>query len=203
MKKILIILFVALFSVDGYTQTENKKSLNPGFEIGVNYSLLQAEKELPSNYVIDNSAGFQFALNLEWKLLEALSIQPSLGLSMNKSLVTTTGFNLHYNTSYYDVFPVALEGGLRTLYYPFQTNKKPFISAGLLYMQPLEKLYSSTSYGYGKNFALDIGFGIQNSFGKLNLSPEIRYTLGLSNVNRNPAFSDLSYNRIAVIFTFN
>lgn len=205
MKKALIIISFALLASSISAQDEcTPKKLEAGFDVGVNYSILQAEKGLPSPYFIDNSAGFQFALNLEWNLLKSLSLQPALGVSINNSRVPNEYNYWHSyppgNQASYSIFPVALESALKARYYPFQGTNKPFITAGLLYMHPLEETYSSSQYTNSGTFAIDFGIGIENSFfGKLNFSPEIRYSLGLSNVNKNPAFKDLSYNRIAVI----
>lgn len=201
MKKALIILLLATIALSIQAQNEcTPKKLKAGFEMGVNYSILQAEGGLASPYYIDNSAGFQFALNLEWKLLKFLSLQPALGVSINNSRVTNE-YNYWYNTqSSYEVFPVALEGALKARYYPVQGSNKPYITAGLLYMHPLEESYSSSQFSNASTFAIDFGIGLENSFfGRINISPEIRYTLGLSNVNLNPALKKLSYNRIAVV----
>lgn len=201
MKKALIIISLAFLASSISAQDEcTPKKLEAGFDVGVNYSILQAGEQLPSPYFIDNSAGFQFALNLEWNLLKSLSLQPALGVSINNSRVTNEYNYLYSNPSSYNIFPVALESALKARYYPFQGTNKPFITAGLLYMHPLEESYSSSQFTNSGTFAIDFGIGIENSFfGKLNFSPEIRYTLGLSNVNKNPALKDLSYNRIAVI----
>lgn len=201
MKKALMIILISFMASSIYGQnTCSPKKLEAGFEVGVNYSFLQAKEGLASPYYIDNSAGFQFALNLEWNLLKFLSLQPALGVSINNSRVTNE-YNYWYNTqSSYKVFPVALESALKARYYPVQGSSKPYITAGLLYMHPLEESYSSSQFSNASTFAIDFGIGLENSFfGKLSFAPEIRYTLGLSNVNLNPSFKDISYNRIAVI----
>lgn len=204
MKKLFIIILLAVLAKGSYAQSEcSPKKLEAGFEAGINYSFLQAAEGIPSPYYIDNSAGFQFALNLEWNVLKFFSIQPALGISINNAAVTNEHDYWYNYRSSYDIFPVALEGALKARYYPVQGTKKPYLTAGLLYMHPLEKSYSSARFNNGGTFAIDFGIGIENRyFGRFNLSPEIRYSIGLSNVNRNPAFKELSYNRIAVVIGF-
>ncbi len=204
MKKSLIIILLGVLAMGSYAQDDcTPAKLEAGFEAGINYSFLEAAEGIPSPHYIDNSAGFQFALNLEWHLLKFLSIQPALGISINNAAVTNEP-NYWYNyQSSYDVFPVALEGAIKARYYPVQGTKKPYLTAGLLYMYPLEKTYVSSHFDNAATFAIDLGIGIKNRFfGKFNVSPEIRYSFGLSNVNLNPGFKELNYNRIAVVIGF-
>ena len=79
----------------------------------------------------------------------------------------------------------------------------PYILAGPNFRLPLKnKSKSSTEFENKPDLTLDFGIGLENRLKYFIFAPEIRYSLGLLNVNENPTFQSLNYHNISLVLNF-
>ncbi len=174
------------------------EKVRAGFSLGINHSLLQSNKGLSENMMIHNDIGFQMDMMVEYVLNDRMLINSAFGFSLNDSKVLSGTHELPY-----DVFGLSADFMIHGIYRFSTSAFRPYILIGpsLMWPMDIDRNYSA-QYPAGKNLAADIGFGLEKVFGFLSISPELRYSWGLSNVNANPALISLTYHRVSFSFKF-
>jgi hypothetical protein len=80
---------------------------------------------------------------------------------------------------------------------------KPYFFVGPKVKIPLTKQNTaSTIYSGNTDLAIDFGIGLDNVFSQFNFSPELRYSYGLLNVNKNPTFRSIYSHSFSLVFKF-
>jgi hypothetical protein len=204
MKKSFLITCVALNTCTILAQTtENKDNskLKFGFNFGTNYSLLNTKKELPSNTAIYNGFGTKLGLMMDYSITPSLLFSPKIEMAFNKSGAVTT--NSDNTRSTYKVFETTIEMMTHLVYKIGDKKTLPYLLLGPNFRMPLEKKSnSSSSFNNKSDLAIDFGLGLENKLKNFTLAPEIRYSLGLLNVNKNPALQELNYHNISLVLNF-
>jgi hypothetical protein len=197
---IISFVFIAtmLFAITSNAQPTKK--FNFGFSVGTNYSLLQSKVNLPDYFTIDNGFGFQLGVLMDYNLNSHFVISPKVELGFNQSTIALKQNTLH---DVYQVFPASLD--LMThMKYRFGNGKiTPNVFIGPHIKIPLyfEEL-ASTQYKTNLDFAIDFGVGFDWKLKYFTLAPEVRYSLGMLNVNGDPSFQKLNFNQIAFMIQF-
>ncbi|MEM5567122.1 porin family protein [Psychroserpens sp. AS72] len=201
MKSVVLSIVLLVGSFVGFSQSEkesNEKKLKYGFNLGVNYSNLLAKESLPNNSDIYNEIGFSAGLIMNYKLTEDLSISPKVELSINKSGIKTT--NNDDSVSLYKIFPASLDIMTHLIYKIGNGNTTPYVLVGpKLNLPVFGKSKSDYEYKNSTDFSIDLGIGLENKLKHFSISPEIRYSLGLFNINENPNFKTLNYHKISLV----
>lgn len=204
MKKVVLSVVLSIYSIVGFSQSENNdvdSKIRFGFNLGGNYSILQSKESLPSGTEIYNGVGFKIGLFMDYSLSKNLLLSPKTELSFNNSGVETVNNDNSIPT--YQVFPISLDIMTHFVYKIGDGKVTPYLLAGPNFRLPLKnKSKSSTEFKNKPDFAIDFGIGLENSLKYFIFAPEIRYSLGLLNVNENPTFQTLNYHNISLIFNF-
>lgn len=204
MKKVAVFVVSILIGSLSYSQAENStqdKRLKFGFNLGTNYSLLRHDGAYPTNATPSSGLGFQLGVFADFRLNSYLAIAPKAELSFNNADVDFTLSD--GSVSNYEVLPTTINF---MSHFVFRNNSKsfsPYCYIGPNIKIPLEKKSgSTTSYPSGTDFAIDFGLGLDKTFDSFNFAPELRYSFGLLDVNKNPALNSLTFHSVALIFNF-
>jgi len=204
MKKSILIFCVALNTCTLLAQTKENKNDNKlkfGFNFGTNYSLLNTKKELPSNTAIYNGFGTKLGLMMDYAITPSFLFSPKIEMAFNKSGAVIT--NSDNSRSTYKVFETTIEMMTHLVYKIGEKKTLPYILLGPNFRVPHEKKSNNSSNFKNKSdLAIDFGLGLENTLKNFTLSPEIRYSLGLLNINQNPALQNLNYHNVFLVLNF-
>jgi hypothetical protein len=200
MKKVVVTASLLLCMNSLFSQIEStseKKGLF-GFNIGFNHSNLQAQKPISNDGEIYNGAGFRLGLLLDHHLNKNLSFVPKAELSFNNSIIVFPSSNAGYQ-----VMPISTELMAHVVFKKSEGDIKPYFLFGPNFKLPVNLDSKSTNtFGTSKDLAIDLGIGMEKPLLHFIFAPEIRYSYGLSNVNRNPLMTSLHYHNITLAFNF-
>ena len=204
MKNVILSVVMSIIPIVGFSQSETKdidSKLKFGFNIGVNHSNVQTQESIPNNSEIYNGYGFNVGLILDYKLNNNLLFSPKTELSFNKSGIEST-----YNdnsTTEYKVFPASLDIMTHMVYRIGNGKTKPYILTGPKFSIPIFfNSKSSLDFKNKSDFSIDFGIGLENKLKYFFFAPEVRYSLGLRNINENPMFQTLNYHKLSFLFNF-
>ncbi len=204
MKNIIIILSVLLYSSIVFSQADNNTvntKIKYGFDIGTNYSILQAKETLPNNAKRVNGIGICLGSFLDYSFNDNFIISPKIQLSLYNSGVEFT--HQDNSKSTYEVFPLSLNLMTHLSYKIKKRKHTPYLFVGPNLQIPISKrLHSSSTFYTAKNLALDFGIGLENTMKSFIFAPELIYSWGLVNINQNPALQRLYFHNISLIINF-
>ena len=204
MKKHLLTFALAFCTFVVFAQSESKNTDSKfqfGFNVGANYSLLHSKEALQDGLEIYNGIGAKVGVFMDYSLSNRLLISPKTELAFNKSRVELT--NLNNLISTYKVFPITLDVMAHFVYKLGNGKTIPYILAGPNFRLPLQKKsISSSDFNNNADFAVDFGIGIEKRINNFIFAPEMRYSLGLLNVNEHPGLPLLYYHNISLVLNF-
>lgn len=204
MKKVVLSVVLSIYAIIGFSQSENNDTNSKfrfGFNLGVNYSMLQPKEGLLSRSEIYNGVGFKLGLMMDYALSKNLSVSPKTELSFNHSGVESE--NNDNSLTNYKVFPISLDIMAHLVYKIGDGKTTPYLLAGPNFRLPLKnKPKSSAEFKTQPDFAIDFGIGLENGLKYFIFAPELRYSLGLLNVNGYPLIESLNYHNISLTFNF-
>lgn len=183
------------------SETESTKNkLRFGFNFGANYSLLQSNEELPTYSKIYNGVGAKVGLLMDYSISKNLLFSPKTEIVFNKSGVKTT--NANNSISDYEVLPISLNIMTHFVYKIGKGSTVPYLLIGPSLNLSLKRAKLQTDFQSKSNFTIDFGIGLENTFQHFIFAPEIRYSLGLLNINSNPIIKSLNYHSISIVLNF-
>ena len=205
MKKLFVLTLALSSTILGFSQTESRKpdhKFRFGFNIGTSYSNLQSKETFPVYAKISNGVGLGLGVFMDYSISKSIFISPIFELSYNSCSVE---FNkdIDYATTTYKILPFSLD--LMThIHYKMNNRKmKPYLYTGPNFKIPLTgKQKSKTDIKTNPDFAIDFGIGFENKMRYFIFAPELRYSLGLLNINQHPILPDLYFNKISLILNF-
>ena len=204
MKIIILSISFLLSSLIGFSQTksmDNQSKFNFGFNLGGNYSILQAKEELPNNAKISNGFGFNIGVFMDYSISESFLVSPKLELSLYQSSVDFE--NIAPPNSTYSVFPVSLNLMTHFVFKIGKGKMAPYIFVGPNIKIPIsQKPVISTEFYTSTDFSIDFGIGLENKMKHFVFAPELKYSLGLLNVNQNPSLQTLNFHTISLLLNF-
>ena len=204
MKKNILTITLVFCVFVVFSQSENKKSdtkLRFGFNLGTNYSFLQSKKSLPSNAKIYTGIGSKLGVFMDYSISKNFLFSPKTELAFNKSEVKTT--NNDNSISTYKIFPISIDIMTHFVYKIGERKTVPYLLFGPNLRLPLEKNSKSSSAFKNKpDLAIDFGIGLENKLKDFIFAPEIRYSMGLLDVNENPTLQTLKYHNISLVLNF-
>jgi hypothetical protein len=130
----------------------------------------------------------------ELRLGKRFVITPKADLSFNAGQVNQSNTN-------YDVSASSLELMGHLKYRFAKSNFSPYVLAGPNYRIPLSTR-SDNVVPTRNDLAIDVGLGLDIPLIGFKISPEVRYSYGLTNVTNSESFSDLNHHNIAVSLIF-
>lgn len=173
---------------------EKPKFATFGFDIGVNRSNLQFGETQTDGDQITNGLGYRLGIVSNFQFTRRFSFSPKAELSFNATRLDQS------NTSY-NVNGTNLEFLGHFKYKLMKSNFSPYVIAGPNLRVPLYK--DTDKYVPTKeDVAIDFGAGLDIPLKAFKLSPELRYSYGLSNITESSEFSDLQYHNISLSLIF-
>lgn len=177
---------------------KNNKRIEFGFNFGVNRTLTKLEG-LVETAVIQNKTGVRAGIFAVFNYNEIISFLPKLEVSVNNYKIA---FN-DTSETIEDYFPMPLSFNLafHTKFKSPNGKLKPFFTFGPSLKLPL---HSKDANGnrpikYIPNLTLDASIGLEKLFKNFALSPEIRYSHGLINININENIDDIKLHTLSLI----
>jgi hypothetical protein len=204
MKKFIFAAILAFCTFVAFAQVENNDiegKLRFGFNLGANYSFLQTKDPLLGNAEMYNGIGAKFGVFMDYPISRSFLFSPKTELAFSKSGIETT--NNDNSISTYKVFPITLDIMSHFVYKIGNGNAIPYLLAGPNFRLPLKnKSKSSNEFKNRADLAIDFGIGLENRLKYFIFAPEIRYSLGLLNINENPTFQTLNYHNVSLVLNF-
>ena len=192
------------FTLSAFAQTETSVAkLHFGFNLGFNYSNLQATKSNLSAAEVrtENNLGIRMGIITEYEMGKHFSFSQKTEMAFNDGKVSLHKSGDEYET--YNIVPVTIE--LPTHFqYKFKAEKSsPYVLFGVCYKlafideknPPLEMTKTT-------DVALDLGIGFNRIFPSFNFAPELRYSYGLMNLSSVDAISNLKMHSVSLLFNF-
>jgi hypothetical protein len=204
MEKLILVVMLILCSFVGNSKSNQEqvdKKLVYGFSLGANYMQLKPFDAMPDNAEINTGFGFKTGILIDYAFAKHFAFSPKVELSFNSTNVDQTySGNLHKE---YQVLPIGLELMPHFVYKIGSGKSIPYVLFGPNLKIPLNKVDDpSDGYSTKVDCALDFGFGLDNKLMFFNIAPEIRYSLGLFNVNGNPTLPPFKSNSISLVLIF-
>lgn len=206
MKKVIFALTFLVTSFTLYAQNKaypSGKRTKYGINFGLNYSNV-INKDLPSNGSISNDLGFQLGVLADYKIsrsTDQLSISPKAELAFTSGQVNFT--NPNSPDLNYLVMPVFLGLGVDFVFILDQGDFSPYFYAGLSTQFPIANTTSTDLiYPTKTNLGLNIGIGLEKIVYYFNVAPELRYSLGLTNISKDSNLGALRLHTLSFIINF-
>lgn len=172
-----------------------------GFNLGANYSNLQSKEMLPDNAKISNGVGFSLGVFMDYAITGNFIFSPKSELAFYNSSVD---FLHSDNSNYaYEIYPMSLNFMAHFAYKIKKSKVVPYFFAGPNVKIPISKKPDSSSEFYtNTDFAIDFGIGFENRIKRFIFAPELKYSLGLLNINQNPSLQTLNFHTLSLILNF-
>lgn len=204
MKKHILTVVLACCAFVVFSQSEKQKvedKFRFGFNLGTNYSLLLSAETLPKNSEIYGGFGAKLGVFMEYSLAKHFLFSPKAEFAFNKSGIETT--NSDQSKSTYSVFPLSIDFMTHFLYKFGDKKTAPYLLLGPNFRLTLDQnARSSSAFKKNPDLAIDFGIGLENKFKQFIFAPELRYSLGLLNINNNPTFQTLKYHNVSLVLNF-
>ena len=199
MKKVVVFALFAMVLTPSFGQEKSKKEaeVKPkfatfGFSAGINRSNLSFRAEDRNFSDITNGLGYRFGVISNFRLGSHLSVAPKMELSFNASKIERDGVS-------YEMNPLNIEF-IGHLKYKFLKGRfSPYVIAGPNMRVPVK---SGSMTFTNRDIAIDVGVGLDIPLFKLGISPELRYSFGVSEMMEETAFRNVKYHNIALVLNF-
>jgi hypothetical protein len=200
MKKIVLNATMMLLVAKSFCQTQDSTSkIKWGFNLGFNYSNLQI-RNIDPTIQYSNSVGFRLGIIMDWKLTNRLSFSPKTEMSFSDSKIILS--QNPDDKKFYQVYPALLDFASHLTYKLFNRTTTPYILFGPTYKVPIT---GDKNIQYATNrsdIALDFGIGLDKKLRKINIAPELRYSLGLNNLSCINGVGRLYFHTVTLILNF-
>jgi len=172
----------------------DRKIATFGFSFGINRSNLQFGAGQENGDQIVNGMGYRLGVVSELRLGKRFVVSPKADLSFNAGQINQA------NTDY-AVSASSLELMAHLKYRLMRSNFSPYILAGPNYRVPLANR-NNEAVPTSSDVAIDVGVGLDIPLIGFKMSPELRYSYGLTNITNSDEFSDINHHNIALSLIF-
>ncbi len=204
MKKVVFAIIGSLLFTISLAQiapTHHHKRLQFGFDLGVNYSYLLHNNELPGNAEDIGGIGFRLGSFAAYAVSQHISVVPRAEISFQSADIIFT--NTDGSTTTYEIMPTSLEFAMHFNFRKATGVLRPHFLFGPNVRIPVSKNgQSQPEFATATDIALDIGIGFEKLLKNLQVGPEFRYSFGLLDINRNPALNKLMLHSVAMVINF-
>ena len=194
MKNVAIAVILSMVVVPSFAQIgkdSKEKFATFGFNGGINRSNLSFASTQADGDLITNGLGYRMGVISNFQFTHRFSIAPKAELSFNSSALSSNGSDL--------VSPTNLEVIAHLKFKLRKGSLSPYFIIGPNFRVPVTGVNKDDLIPTKENVALDVGVGLDVPFFKYRISPELRYSYGLMNINRNSSVSDLKYHNISLV----
>ena len=202
MKKVILVLGFVAGSLNLFAQSESAtadKRLKLGFNVGTNYSNVYTQEDLPANADLSNNIGLRLGILADYKLLNFLSVAPKVEMSFNNGRVQFSD----PAQNEYKIMPIGVDFITHFIFKKENERLSPYLLIGPNFRLPItKKIDNPTVYPTSHDFAIDVGIGLEKPFTHFSISPEVRYSYGLLDVNQHPGIQSLRFHNISLVLNF-
>jgi hypothetical protein len=179
---------------------EDKKFV-VGFQMGRNYSQFYNTSKPGSDQLFTDGQGFRLGLQFNWNVNDYLSVVPRMELVLNNTKVNVTDAdNITYQTP---IMPVNMQLMAHAQIGLPCGKWKPYLLLGPNLRMPINSEdIPAQNYGSKTDFAADFGLGVEYRFKDVIIAPEIRYTYGFTDINKNPFLHAIYHHQMCFMLTF-
>lgn len=196
MKKFILTAFVVatVFAANAQGRFQmgdnNQPFLTYGLDFGINRSQLSFENATGSSWAHAEGYRFGFVTNLNFT--DRFSIVPKAELSFSSAKVdgTSDEFNVKFSQ-----LELMAHMKFKTSYNRFS----PYILAGPNVRIPIMTRTQEGGFYTNEDIAIDLGAGLDIPIFRLTLSPEVRYTFGVKDIQSGSSLGDFKHNNIALM----
>ena len=203
MRTIALSTATVILSLSGFAQTQSpEKKFKFGFNVGVDYpkSQFKTDPATIQQLQTSNGTGLRLGILMDYAFTSHFVISPKAELAFNNSNVSITGKDGSKET--YELYPT-IELASHFIYKIPNEKLEPYLLFGPKYKIPLaDKKTNSALFIKSPTVALDFGIGANKPFTYLTVAPEIRYSLGLTNISNIDAVKSLYYHTVSLVFNF-
>ncbi len=166
-----------------------------GFSIGCNKNLLLTKSATTEPLNVFHGYGFRLGIFSEHELTRNIWISPRLETSFNNSDIKSSNGEMSYEV-------MRLHTDLMVhLSVKKQTNKLTQVMyVGPAFRYPLisniERRFTPGNYS---DLAIDLGYSLETKTNYCIFDPEIRYSVGLLNINKNPALKHVYMHTLSLL----
>lgn len=191
MKNVLILVGALIFSGVTFSQCNEKKRFTTGFNLGVNHANLLLDDATQGT--LDNGIGLRLGLIGDFAFSNRFSIQPKAEISFNNIKFRDGLQNQAVNLANLELM-THLKVRVKTKPSSFYFLAGPNLSI------PLGN--NQNTLLTRNDVALDLGAGFDLGIGKIRISPELRYSIGLTNLSQSETLSDLHFHNVSLLLNF-
>jgi hypothetical protein len=171
-----------------------------GFNIGMNYANTQVKNYTVGHLETVNTPGFEIGTLMDWRIKNRLSLVTRSELSFNGSQISLS--KDPDEQPVYQVYPVLIDFATQLNYRFTHTKNAPYILVGPSYKVPLTG-DKNIRYATMRNcLSLDFGFGFDKKLKYFNIAPELRYSMGLTDLSNNQMLGNIYFNTISLVVNF-
>lgn len=200
MKKIgllILILAIPMLIVSQNSTDANFKKLKFGLGLGYVHPNLVLKDKTSEAYLVNNNSGFTVYMLGEYSVNKFLSISPKAGFAFGQSTLTNTISGVSVD---YEFMQISVDYLLDFVFKKWDSKLQPYLVIGLQYKTPVSDKNDIEEFKSSKNsFGISLGFGINKSFGKFIMNPEIRYSYGITDLKNSNQFPSLYYHSLSVL----
>lgn len=204
MKSTYLLIAMLILSFIGVSQSEeisHTSKFRFGFNIATNFSILQSRETIPETVELYNTFGASLGVLMDYTISQKLSILPSAEMSFHNSSVEITYTDQFTYT--YEILPISLNLMTHVAYKIGKGENVPYVFIGPNFKIPVSKKPEiSTDYYSSHDFAIDFGIGLENKNRFFIFAPELKYSLGLININQNPSIRSLYFHTLSLHLNF-
>ena len=203
MKIVVSYLLILFFPISILAQDEilSKPSKNQyGFHLGINYPNLLYNNKLPANTKVENNLGYALGVSGNYRVSPILVIVPKAELSFNGGALNF--YKADVLLQKYEVAPITINTMFHARFNKEKSVGFQYFFVGPNVMIPLTSNQLSSSFDTKTNLAFDLGIGWNQPTKHFNFLPELKYSMGLVNINKNPAIQSLKLHTISLVLNF-
>lgn len=203
MKHVLMLVAVTFFSLSASGQSADVVKKNQfGFSFGVLHSNFQHSNTIEALGAGDrmNKMGYRLGLTMDRAINSQFTLAPKIDLVLNRGYLNTM-----VNGEFKPYTPVGttidlmLHGTLNTSC----ANDRLYVLFGPNFRYALEPTQFATVENKVPNdLAFDFGLGMRNKLKSFTFAPELRYSIGTTNLSRNVSWQRVYNHTVSLIFSF-
>lgn len=192
------LIAIFLFTTQ-YAQTNDstsRKKASFGFNLGLNQSALFNSYD-SSDIQIQNAPGFRLGVTASFPISKRWSVDPKMELSFNYGKITESNTTYRVDPNNLDFmthFKYNMKG--------YDGKAKPFLYFGPNVRVPLNGEFNGVTYETQTSLAIDFAFGVDIDLKHFLLSPELRFSGGVTDIRENPSGKMLRGSNAALVLCF-
>ncbi len=202
MKKVSFALLILLSSLTLLAQSEEEvlssKKVTYGISLGLNHTALTQVRSLPG-VPISEGLGFHLGILGDIKITNSFSFSPRAEIAFNGASVDIT--LLDNTVEKFDILPISINVMGHFIYRREKSKTNPYYYVGMAHRFPV-MVDSPNTLQLNSIYALDVGIGLERLFPYFFAGMDLRFSMGLVNVQSHSNQTAINQSQISLVFNF-